>query len=140
MSVLSWQAGNASLSFLAGTTIQTLLGVNNPNYKPISWQGTLFVFAMILVVFVCNIWGAQIWPRIQNGLLILHILSCSTVVMVLWVMAPHQPAAAVFTDFTDRGGWPALGLSLMIGQIVGIYSLVGAFERIFLCFCSWSFY
>ena len=125
MSVLSWQAGNASGSFLTGTIIQALLGVNNPNYVPHDWQGTLFVFAMVLVVFCFNVWGARLWPQIQNGLMILHVLGFLVVIIVLWVMAPHQSAKAVFTDFTNEGGWPSIGLSLMVGQITGIYSLTG---------------
>jgi len=132
MSVLSWQAGNASGPFLAGTIIQALLKVNNPDYSPLNWQGTLFVFAMVLVLFVCNIWGAQVWPKIQNGLVILHTLGLVVIVIVLWVMAPHQSAITVLTDFTNEGGWPTLGLSLMVGQITAIFSLTGTFERIFL--------
>lgn len=128
MSVLSWQAGNASGSFLTGTIIQALLSVNYPNYSPANWQGTLFVVAMVIIVYCCNIWGAQLWPKVQNGLLILHILSFIVVVIVLWVMAPHQSAKAVFTHFTNEGGWSSMGLSLMVGQITGIFSLVGTFE------------
>ena len=140
MSVLSWQAGNASGSFLAGTIIQALLGVNNPNYNPTNWQGTLFVFAMVLVLFVCNVWGAQAWPKVQNGLMIVQVLGMLIIVIVLWVMAPHQSATAVFTDFTSEGGWPTLGMSLMVGQITAIYSLTGTFEGILLHFFSWPFH
>src|ERR1700735_2260033 len=59
MSTLSWQAGTASGSFLTGTIIQALITVNNPDYSPENWQGTLLVFAMVLVLFVANIWGAK---------------------------------------------------------------------------------
>jgi len=126
MSVLSWQAGNASGSFLTGTIVQALLGVNNPDYDPTNWQGTLFVFAMVLVLYVCNIWGAQVWPKLQNGLMVLHVLGFLVVIIILWVMAPHQSAKAVFTHFTNEGGWPTMGLSLMVGQITGVYSLIGS--------------
>jgi amino acid transporter len=125
MSTLSWQAGNASGSYLTGTIIQALLVVNYPSYEAQRWQGTMFVFAMVLVLFVVNIWGAEIWPRIQNGLLILHVLGFLAVIITLWVMAPHQSAKAVFTEFTNSGGWPTIGLSLMVGQITAIYSLLG---------------
>ncbi|KAF2178015.1 putative GABA permease [Zopfia rhizophila CBS 207.26] len=126
MSTLSWQAGNASGSFLTGTIIQALLVVNYPSYEPQGWQGTLFVFAMVLVLYIVNIWGAQVWPRIQNGLLILHVIGFLVVIITLWVMAPHQSAKAVFTEFTNAGGWPTMGLSLMVGQITAIYSMLGS--------------
>jgi amino acid transporter len=125
MSTLSWQAGNASGSFLTGTIIQALLVVNYPDYNPLAWQGTLFVFAMVLVLLIVNIWGAPLWAGIQNGLMVLHILFFLVVIIILWVMAPHQTAKAVFTEFSNAGGWSSMGLSVMVGQITAIYSLLG---------------
>jgi amino acid transporter len=127
MSTLSWQAGNASGSFLTGTIIQALLTVNYPDYEPQAYQGTLLVFAMTLVLYAVNIYGAQIWPKIQNGLLVIHILVYFVVIIVLWTCAPHQSPKAVFTGFTNSGGWSSMGLSLMVGQITAIFSLLGTF-------------
>ncbi|KAF2807267.1 amino acid transporter [Mytilinidion resinicola] len=126
MSTLSWQAGNASGSFLTGTIIQALVGLNHPEYDPKPYQGTLLVFAMVLIVYIVNMWGAQIWPTIQNGLFVLHVLGFLVTIIVLWVMAPHQSAKAVFTQFTNSGGWSSMGVSLMVGQITSIYSLLGS--------------
>lgn len=126
MSVLSWQAGAASGSFLSGTIIQALIGVNYPDYSPTHWQGTLFVFAMALLLYVANIWGWKLVPVVQNPLLVLHVACFLAVVIVLWVMAPHQPASAVFTGFTNEGGWSSMGVSLMVGQITAIYASLGA--------------
>ena len=125
MSTLSWQAGNASGSFLTGTIIQALLVINYDTYNPKPYQGTLLVFAMVLVLYVVNIWGASWWPKIQNGLMVLHILGFLIVIIVLWVCAPHQSAKAVFTGFTNEGGWSTMGLSIMVGQITAIYALLG---------------
>lgn len=121
MAVLAWQAGAASGSFLTGTIIQGLITVRNPDYNPQNWQGTLFVLAMLAIIYVFNVYAASWMPRIQNVLLILHIFCWVVVVVVLWTMAPHEPAKAVFTEFNNGGGWPTLGISLMIGQISAIY-------------------
>ncbi|CZR59452.1 probable GABA permease [Phialocephala subalpina] len=126
MSTLSWQAGNASGSFLTGTIIQALLVINYPDYDPKAWQGTLFVFAMVLVLFIVNIWGASVWALIQNALMVLHIAFFLIVIIILWVMAPHQSAKNVFTQFSNEGGWSSMGLSVMVGQITAIYSLLGS--------------
>jgi len=126
MSTLSWQAGNASGSFLTGTIIQALLTVNYPTYDPKNWQGTLFVFAMVAIVYAVNIWGAQIWPKMQNGLMVLHIFVFLIVIIALWVCTPHQAAKSVFAGFSNEGGWSTIGLSLMVGQITAIYGLLGA--------------
>ena len=125
MSVLSWQAGAASGSFLTGTIIQALIGINYPDYDPTNWQGTLFVFAMALLLYIANIWGWGFIPAVQSPLLFLHVAGFLAVIIVLWVMAPHQPASAVFTEFSNEGGWPSMGVSLMVGQITAIYASLG---------------
>ncbi|KAA8650323.1 hypothetical protein EYZ11_008184 [Aspergillus tanneri] len=121
MSVLAWQAGAASGSFLTGTIIQGLISVRNPDYSPQRWHGTLFVFAMIAVIYFFNVYAAGWMPRIQNVLLALHILCWVVVIVVLWAMAPRQPAKAVFTEFSTLAGWDNVGVALMIGQISAIY-------------------
>lgn len=125
MSTLAWQAGNASGSFLTGSLVQALIVVNYPDYEAKPYQGTLLVFANVVLLYVINIWGATIWPKLQNGLLVLHFLCFLAVFIVLWVAAPHQSAKAVFTEFSQEGGWSSMGLALMVGQITAIYSLLG---------------
>lgn len=127
MSVLAWQAGSASGSFLTGTIIQGLISVRNPEYEPQNWQGTLFVFAMVLVIYIFNINGAGLMPILNNLLMILHILSWAVILIVLWAMAPHQSASAVFaTEWKNIGGWSTMGLSVMIGQISAIYGCLSS--------------
>ena len=120
--MLSWQAGAASGSFLTGTIIQGLLTVNKPDYIPTRWQGTLFVFAMVVIIWVFNIYGAKALPLIQNLLLVLHIFTFLIIIIVLWVTSPRQSASAVFTQFTNSGGWSSTGVSLLVGQISAVYS------------------
>jgi choline transport protein len=124
MSALSWQAGTASGPFLVGTMIQALITVNDPTYTPTNWQGTLFVFAVTILVFILNVWGSRAMPVIQNLMLMLHILGFLTIVICLWVLAPRNTAETVFTAFTNEGGWSSMGLSLMVGQISAIYGLI----------------
>ncbi|KAJ5801969.1 uncharacterized protein N7503_004419 [Penicillium pulvis] len=121
MSVLAWQAGAASGSFLTGTIIQGLITIRNPEYEAQNWQGTLFVWAMIALIYVFNVYAANWMPRIQNLLLALHLICWVIVVVTLFAMAPHQPGKVVFTEFYNGGGWPTIGVSLMVGQISAIY-------------------
>ncbi|KAK0100696.1 hypothetical protein ONS95_007148 [Cadophora gregata] len=129
MSTLSWQAGNASGAYLTGGVIQALLS-ENTSYDPtdfeFQWQGTLFIFAMVVVVYCANVYGASVWPRVQNALMVIHVLGFLVVIIVIWVMAPHRTAKSVFTEFSNDGGWSSMGLSLMVGQITGVYSLIGS--------------
>ncbi|CBF82995.1 putative GABA permease [Aspergillus nidulans FGSC A4] len=121
MSVLAWQAGSASGSFLTGTIIQGLITIRNPDYSPESWHGTLFVFAMIFVIYVFNVYASDAMPVLNNLLMIFHVLSWCVILIVLWAMAPHRTAKSVFTEWSTQGGWNSIGLSVMIGQISAIY-------------------
>ncbi|KAJ5817380.1 hypothetical protein N7447_009613 [Penicillium robsamsonii] len=122
MSVLSWQAGAASCSFLTGTIIQGLITLRDPSYEPQNWHGTLFVLAMIVVTYFFNVYVASWMPRIQNILLALHLLCWAIIVIVLFAMAPHNSAKHVFTSFYNGGNWSTMGISLMIGQISAVYA------------------
>ncbi|KAL4976273.1 amino acid/polyamine transporter I [Aspergillus desertorum] len=121
MSVLAWQAGSASGSFLTGTIIQGLITIRDPDYSPDSWQGTLFVFAMIFVIYIFNVYASDAMPVLNNLLMIFHVLSWCVILIVLWAMAPHRTAKSVFTEWSNQGGWSSIGLSVLIGQISAIY-------------------
>ncbi|KAJ7821642.1 amino acid permease-domain-containing protein [Mycena leptocephala] len=126
MSALSWQAGNASGSYLTGSLIQALITISNPDYSPTSWQGTLLMFSMVLVLFLANVFGAKKLPVGQNFLVVMHCALLVVFVAIYAALVPHVSAADVFTTFTNDGNWASMGLSLMVGQITAIYSLVGS--------------
>lgn len=104
-----------------------MITIQNPNYQARNWQGTLFVWAMIAIIYYFNVHAASWMPRIQNLLLALHLMCWVIVVVVLFAMAPHNSAEVVFTEFYNGGGWPTVGISLMIGQISAIYGSLSWF-------------
>lgn len=120
---MSYQAGNASGFFLAGTIIQCLAMVNYPEYTAPNWQSTMCVLAVVLVSGIFNIFFSRYFPILNNISMVLHITGFVAVVIVLWVLAPHPPASEVFLHFENSGGWPTTGLALMVGQISAIAGL-----------------
>jgi amino acid transporter len=123
LSTMSYQAGNASGFFLAGSIIQCLAMVNYPSYTAPAYQSTLCVLAVVLVSGIFNIFFSRFFPVLNNISMVLHITGFVAVVVVLWVLAPHPPAREVLLHFTDNGGWPTMGMSLMVGQISAIAAL-----------------
>src|SRR5262245_23774346 len=57
VSALGWQAATAGSAFLAGTMIQGLIVLNNENYVPTRWEGTLLTVGISLVAFFFNTYG-----------------------------------------------------------------------------------
>ncbi|KAJ5924451.1 hypothetical protein N7466_008638 [Penicillium verhagenii] len=127
MSVLAWQAGTASGSFLTGTIIQGLISVRNPDYEPAGWQGTLLVFAMVLVIYIFNVYASDVMPILNNLLMAFHVLSWLIILVVLCVMSPHRTADEVFvTGWQSLGGWSNMALAVMVGQISAIYGCLSS--------------
>ena len=105
--------------------IQSLILVYNPNYDALPWQLFLIAVGVLLVINVFNVYAAQWLATIQNTLMMLHIFTLVTVVIILWTLAPHPPAKEVLLTFVDEGGFPSIGLSLCVGQISSLYALSG---------------
>ena len=120
-----WQFSIVSTSFLAGTIIQGLLVLNYPSYDFQRWHGTLLVWAVALFSVFFNIFLAKRLPIVEWILLIIYILGFFAIIVPLWVLAPRANAHAVFTEFTNAGGWTSTGTAFMIGLSGIIASLAG---------------
>ncbi|KAK3660822.1 hypothetical protein LTR56_000580 [Elasticomyces elasticus] len=126
ISVLGWQTGLASITFIAGTLIQGLIVLNNPDYIFQRWHGTLLVIAIVAFAVVFNTVLAKRLPMIESVVLILHLLGFFGVLIPLWVLSPRNSTKTVFTQFENLGGWPTQGLSFMVGLLTSVYGLLGA--------------
>ncbi|KAK2793892.1 hypothetical protein FQN52_000223 [Onygenales sp. PD_12] len=125
LSVLGWQAGFASVCFLCGTLIQGLLTLNQPDYVSERWHGTLLTVAVALVATFVNTYGASRLPSLEGLILVLHIFGFFATLVPLWVMARRTPTGDVFSEFTNAGRWPSMGLACLVGQITPIFSFIG---------------
>src|SRR5271154_3827037 len=126
ISVLGWQTGLASLAFLAGTMIQGLLVLDNPDYVFENWHGTLLVIAITAFCIIFNTFLAKKLPMVEGMVLIIHIVGFFAVLIPLWILAPRNPAKEVFTEFLNLGGWSSTGVAFMVGLLSPIYTLLGA--------------
>lgn len=126
VAVLGWQVGLTSLSFLAGTMIQGLLVLANPQYILERWHGTLLVIAITAFCIIFNTVLAKRLPMVEGMILCIHILGFAGVLFPLWVLAPLNSPTHVFTEFLNFGGWDTKGLSFFVGLLAPVYTLIGA--------------
>lgn len=124
--VLGWQTGIVSVAFLAANQIQGLVILNNPNYVPERWHGTLIVIAVAGFSIVFNTLLARKLPLIEGIVLVLHVLGFFAIFITMWVLGPRSPAKEVFGGFQDNAGWGNVGLSVLVGQLSAIFSLLGS--------------
>ncbi|KAF5716472.1 choline permease [Fusarium globosum] len=126
MCVLGWQTSCASSAFIAGTQIQGLVVLNYPEYVPKPWHGTLLTIAVAAFSVVFNTLLARKLPLIEATVLVIHIFAFFGILVTLWVLSPRADATAVFTEFTDGGGWGSIGGSALVGILAGVLPLLGA--------------
>lgn len=126
VAVLGWQVGLTSLAFLAGTMIQGLLVLTNPQYAIERWHGTLLVIAITAFCIIFNTVLAERLPMVEGLVLCIHILGFAGVLIPLWVLAPLNSPTQVFGEFLNLGGWDTKGLSFFVGLLAPVYTLIGA--------------
>lgn len=124
-STLAWQAGNALGVFLVGSLIQTVIQINVPDYAFPAWHATLLVIAAIVIAYVGNVYGSKILPYWQNAVFAVHVMAYFAVIVPVWINAPKATHSQVWLEFDNQGGWSNMVLSVLIGQVAGIYSQVG---------------
>lgn len=107
----------------SGTLIQGLLVFNysvSADYVYIfeRWHGTLLIIAIASVGTLVNTWRASFYAFIFFGFI--------AVLVSIWVLSPSQaPSQAVWSEFTNSGGWSSMGLACLVGQLTPIVFWTG---------------
>ena len=125
ITIIAWQAGLSTGCFLGGTLIQGLLILNNPDYVPYQWQGTLLFYAILLLGLFVNTYLGRLLPKIEALVLVVHVCGFFAILIPLVYFAPHVTAGDVFQNFTNIGGWSPNGLSFFIGLTTSMLTFTG---------------
>lgn len=143
LGILGYQVGTTIGAYVAGTMIQGLIILNNPDtYTPQRWHGTLMAMSISICVALFNIFLARHLPLVEGIILVLHLAGFVAIMVPLWVMAPRTPSSQVWTSFADGGSWGSskfliwslqvvrrspiiVGLACLVGMITNAGALVG---------------
>lgn len=125
ITVVGWVAGFAAGAFFVSSLIQALMVLNNPDYDPTGWQGTLIFWAVILVCALINTVLGKVLPAIEIGILILHTVGFFAIIVPLLYLAPKTTGQEVFTTFQNLGGWSSIVLSFFVGLNGNAVAFVG---------------
>lgn len=128
-----WQAGLLSVCFNVGTVIQGLIVLNNPTYAFQRWHGTLLVWAVTVFCGLFNTFAAQKLPVTQLIVCAVHFLGFFAIVIPLWVLSARVTPTEALLTFSNGGGWPAVGLSAMLGLLTPMGSLLGFDCAVHMC-------
>ncbi|OAL02030.1 hypothetical protein IQ06DRAFT_325450 [Phaeosphaeriaceae sp. SRC1lsM3a] len=107
-------------------TMSELVSIH-PNYTPERWHGTLLVFALMAVCFICNTFLSKRLPQVEAVILFLHITLFIVVISILTAMSPTKSRNAdVWALFLNAGGYDSKGLSFFVGLITPVFAFSGA--------------
>ncbi|TVY55613.1 Choline transport protein [Lachnellula suecica] len=126
LTVIGWQAGQASVAFISASMIQGMVVLNHPEYTPTRWQGTLIFYAVIAFIVFINTYLARWLPKIEGAVLCVHILGFFAILIPLVYLAPHGSTTDVFATFINGGGWNTDGVSFFVGLTTSVFSFLGA--------------
>ncbi|KAL8919649.1 MAG: hypothetical protein Q9208_006681 [Pyrenodesmia sp. 3 TL-2023] len=102
---IGWQGAIVGLSFVAGTIVQGLVTLSNPNYVPQQWHGTLLVIAAVVIAIAINIFLSKKLPIAEWFILVLHVVGLFAIIIPLLAMAPKNSARVALLDITNNAGW-----------------------------------
>jgi choline transport protein len=125
---LAWVATVATETIFAGTMIQGAIILDNETtYDPKRYQGTLLAFLVISVAIFINGVIPGVLPKMEIGVIVLHIAGFIAIMAALWACTPHYSSAHfVFATSLNTGGWPTQGLSYCVGFLGNVATFVGA--------------
>lgn len=125
IATIGWIANTAAGAFFAATMIQGIVVQTTPTYAGPRWQGTLLLWAIMLLVFLVNSVGTRLLSKVEGLILVLHVSAFLAVLVPLVYLSPHGTATDVFVTFSNNAGWSSNGLAWFVGLISANLPLIG---------------
>ena len=111
---MAWVATVAIETIFAGTILQGLIILGNPDYDAKLWQGTLLAYAMVSVCMFVNIVIPGALPRIEVTIIFFHIAGFIAIVATLWALhGSDQLGALRLHDVAERRRMADAGLVVL---------------------------
>ncbi|PYH95514.1 amino acid transporter [Aspergillus ellipticus CBS 707.79] len=125
LTVIGWQAAFASSAYMAGTEILGAIVLGNSLFESQAYQGTLLMWAVVLLGLGVNLIGGRFLSRMESLILVIHILGYFAVLITITYMADHKSADEVFKEFNNGGNLYTDGLSFFVGMTGCVFSFAG---------------
>lgn len=127
LSALAWCCGTTSGFFLAGSLIQGVIVELHDSYTAEPWRAYLLVLCLATLGALVNTYLSRKLPKLEGLAFVLTIAGFVSIIIVLWVLNSNNrlSASEVWSTFDNEGGWSSLGLSMVAGQILMVWTLTG---------------
>jgi choline transport protein len=118
---LAWVATVATECLFAGTILQGLVILDNPDYDAKLWQGTMFAWAVTTVCVLVNAVVPGMLPKFEIFIIVFHLAGFVAIIAVLWYVSVRTECSPCFmltyttvscccstTAFLCLGSWPQI--------------------------------
>ena len=100
--ICGWMAILAGGGYICGTQIEAVIQLNNPDYVPQRWEGTLLFWAAIVFAVLINTVFGKLLPPIEALMLVIHVLGFFAVLVPL-VYVRSVPYISHMTSLLGAG-------------------------------------
>ncbi|KAI1173213.1 putative GABA permease [Nemania sp. FL0916] len=126
LTTTAWQSIAVYSGYAIATTLQGIVALTQSTYSPQPWHTVLILWAAMLFAAFMNSTSSRILAKFEGIVLIFHLLGFFGVLIPMVYLAPHNSASAVFTTFTNTGGWSSQALSFFVGFPNLASTIIGA--------------
>jgi hypothetical protein len=127
LTVAAWTISCAGTPGIVANIIIALVQFNVENYVPKAWHITLTMWALIVILFMSNLWFRQLINAFELFGGIFHIVFFLASIITLAVLARRSTVGFVFNTLTTGvSGWNNSGVCWSLGLLTVIYAITGS--------------
>ncbi|KAH1337206.1 hypothetical protein KXW98_001546 [Aspergillus fumigatus] len=130
VTVFSWSSLVCLAPFLIGNQILGLVSFNRESYHIERYQGTLLMWAVLIIPIIINIYARRVLAVIEVAAGIMHIVFLPVTIAVLVALAPRNPDEFVWNTFVSGiSGWSSPGVAWAVG-LLGVVTPLGGVDGV----------
>lgn len=125
LSSLCWQSFVATDCLYAAQLLFSLVSLQNPGIEIHNWHVALTSMLIVILMTLVNTYGASKLAMLENVFVAMHVTGFFIVLITVAVTGEKQSGDEVFLEFYNGGGYPTMGLAVMVGQVTAMWNVLG---------------
>lgn len=126
LQVFSWCALVCISPYFIGTEIEGMAVLAHPDYEATRWQGTLLMWAVVLIPIIINVFARRVLSVIEVAAGVMHVVFLPVTIATFVILAPRNSNAFVWDTFVSGlSGWQNPGVVYSVGLLGVITPLSG---------------
>lgn len=125
---MCWQSFVASDCLYAAQILFSLVSMQNPDFEVKNWYEAVTAILIAVLITAVNTWGVRRLAMLENTFVTLHVTGFVIVLVAVAVTGEKQTAREAFLEFYDGGGYPTVGLAVMVRQVAAMWSVLSQFN------------